>query len=100
MSINSSSEVIREYVSVNGEFVFYSNGREIAKECRDGEGNIKLEGEIPDGIVKTYYKDDKGSASHMLFAEWNYKDGKLEGISKIYLENGQVEEELSYNNGK
>ena len=31
---------------------------------------------------------------------FNYKDGKLEGLSKSYYENGNLESEQSYRNGR
>ena len=95
-----SFEVVRKYMPVLGKFVFLRNGKEIAREWVDDEGSVRIEGEIPDGIVKTYYEDDRGNDTDRVYAEWNYKDGKLDGISKIYFENGELEEELNYSEGR
>lgn len=74
---------------------FHSNGKEIAKQIQDKDGNvIKTTGKIPNGVVKEYYESGK------LKAENNYKDGKLVGTSKFYFESGQLREEMNYKNGK
>jgi antitoxin component YwqK of YwqJK toxin-antitoxin module len=95
-----ATEVVRKYVPVLGKFVFLRGDVEIAREWVDDEGNVRIEGEIPDGVVKTYYEDGEGRDDGRLYAEWNYKDGQLDGISKIYYENGELEEELYYADGK
>lgn len=94
------SEVVRKYAPTIGKFVFLRDGREIAHEWMDDEGNVRIEGEIPDGIVKAYYEDGDGNSTPRVYAEWSYKDGRLDGISRIYYENGALEEELSYSDGK
>ena len=100
------------------EIVFSAEGKEVARKILDKDGSsIKTIGKIPDGTVKQYY--DSGA----LFAEWNYKNGKLngtkkyyeggalratesykndtlEGLTKAYFPNGQLEAEWNYKNGK
>ncbi|MHC4197215.1 MAG: toxin-antitoxin system YwqK family antitoxin [Planctomycetota bacterium] len=44
-------------------------------------------------VRKTYY--ERGQ----LLAEYNLKDGKLEGIGKSYYESGQLKVEENYKNG-
>ena len=94
------SGVTRRYLPQSGVFIFYRDGKEIARKHRDVNGNVKVEGEIPDGIIRSFYEDENGNETDKLFAEWNYKNGKLEGISRIYLENGQLDEEFNYCDGK
>jgi antitoxin component YwqK of YwqJK toxin-antitoxin module len=55
---------------------------------------IESKGEIPNGIVKQFYKSGK------LLREWNYKDGKRNGLAKAYFENGKVASEGIYIEGK
>jgi len=101
------------------EYVFYSEGKEVAKQILDKDWNeIKTIGKIPDGIVKQYYesgklqfecnyKDSKREGitkrydeNGILINEWNYKNGKLEGISKEYYKNGTYKCIDTYQNGK
>lgn len=94
------SEVTRRYVPGKGEYVFFKDGRQIAREWKDELGIENVEGDIPDGIVRTYYEDSNGNETNAVFAEWSYKNGRLEGISRVYGENGLLEEELHYSDGK
>ena len=76
-------------------FVFYSDGKEVAKQTLDEDENIvRTIGKIPDGTVKEYYKSGK------LKAEWNYKIGKLDGMCKVYFENGNLMSKNSYKDDK
>ncbi len=43
--------------------------------------------ETPDGTVRDYYPDGK------LKTEWRCKDGRLNGLTKLYYENGKLEKE-------
>jgi antitoxin component YwqK of YwqJK toxin-antitoxin module len=92
------AEVVRKTIKApDGKLVavYYSNGKEIAREILDKDGNIiKRIGKIPDGIVKEYHKNGK------LRREDNYKDGKLDGICKTYHENGKLWIEWNYKDGK
>ena len=75
--------------------IFYSNGKEVAKQTLDEDENIvRTIGIIPDGIVKEYYKSGKSKA------EWNYKNGTLDGICKVYFVNGNLMVKSSYKAGK
>ena len=94
------SEIRRRYFPSTGMFVFYQDGKEIAKKWRDGRGEMKVEGMIPDAVIRTYFEDEKGNETDKLFAEWNYRKGKLDGKSKIYDESGQLVEVLEYQDGK
>lgn len=77
------------------EYIFYDDGKEIAKQKVDDNGNIiQTTGKIPDGTVKGY--DESGK----LVYECNYKDNKLEGIVQVYYESGELFKELNYKSGK
>ena len=77
------------------EYVFYNNGKEIAKQKVDDFGNIvKTTGTIPDGVVKGY------SESKKLEYECHYRDNKLEGILKEYSENGKLLREWIFKDNK
>ena len=77
------------------QIVFYSDGREVAREILDGDGKvIKANGKIPDGIIKEYYESGK------LKTEWNYKNGKLKGICKTYYESGELMFRYNYKDGE
>ena len=94
------SEVKRKHLPGTKEFVFLQGNQVVAKERIDASGSIHVEGRIPDGVVKSYYEDDQGNETQALFAEWHYENGKLEGISRIYYENGLLEEEVVYACGR
>ena len=73
--------------------IFYSEGKEVAQQVQDSQGKVtKTTGTIPDGVVKEYL--DNGALQY----EWNYKNGKLEGISKEYFMSGELLEEMLYKN--
>jgi len=94
----SCAEVTRKFIKNQDkthEYIFYNKGKEIAKQLEDENDNIiKTTGKIPDGIVKQYYDD--GS----LFGEWNYKSGKLEGISTIYYTSGELRIKWNFKDNK
>jgi antitoxin component YwqK of YwqJK toxin-antitoxin module/predicted RNA-binding Zn-ribbon protein involved in translation (DUF1610 family) len=73
-------------------FAFYDNGVEIAR-VYDFLFN-KIEGNIPDGIVKQYDKD-KG----YLACEINYRNNRLNGPCKSYHENGNIWMESVFESG-
>ena len=93
-----SAEVVRKQVrNPDGtmSYVFYSEGKEVAKQIVGGDGNIiKSEGKIPDGIVKEYYKSGK------LKGEGTVQDGMVQGIVKEYYESGKLKGEWNLKNGK
>ncbi len=71
-----------------------SNGNEVAKELYDEKGNVlETTGKIPDGTVKEYFESGK------LLAEYTYKAGKLEGVSRGYYESGAFKGEWNYKAG-
>ena len=74
--------------------IFYSKGKEIAKQTQGTDGKIKTTGKIPDGLVKELLDNGK------IKDEWNYKNGKLEGISKEYFASGALLEEIMCKNDK
>ena len=63
------------------EYVFYSDGKEVARESWDKNGNRKVTGKIPDGVVKEYYESGELKVKAIM------KDGKLEGVRKTYHKN-------------
>jgi antitoxin component YwqK of YwqJK toxin-antitoxin module len=97
---SNASEVRRKYAAEKGGFIFYRGGDIIAWENHDNDGYMQIEGSIPDGIVNEYYEDENGNETQVVFAEWNYKDNRLEGISRIYDRDGYLEEEFDYYDGK
>jgi len=92
-----SAEVTRKRtVNQEGavEYIYYSNGKEVARQTVDDNGNIvKIIGKIPDGTVKEYYKSGK------LKGEGIFRDGKIEGIARQYYENGKLKTEWNFKNG-
>jgi len=77
------------------QMIFYSNGREIAKNILNEDDKvIRTIGKIPDGIIKEYYQSGR------LKAEWNYKNGKPEGLCKTYYESGELMFKYNYQGGK
>jgi len=111
----------KEMINPDGtvEHVFYTDGKEIAKQKVGDDGNIiQTTGTIPDGVVRGYsksgsleyecnYRDNKLEGitrtyyeSGKLMREWNYKDNKLNGITKWYFENGNLMRQFSYKDGK
>ena len=63
-------------------------------EIREGIAYVKGETEAFTGIIKLYYENGN------LESESNFKDGKQEGLSKLYYENGDLESEGNYKDGK
>lgn len=95
-TIVSAEVTLKQMVNPDGtrEYVYYSGGKEVAKQIVDDDGNIvKTIGIIPDGIVREYYKSGK------LKGEGNFKDGKLEGTAKEYYESGKLKAEWNFKNG-
>jgi antitoxin component YwqK of YwqJK toxin-antitoxin module len=105
VSAEITRTVVEKYAEVtNGEktlpgtpkTVIYSDstGKEVAKELYDERGVvIQTIGAIPDGIVNERYEGGE------LLAVYNYKNGKLEGLSKGYFVNGNLRGEWNYKNG-
>ena len=63
-------------------------------EIREGIVYVKGETEAFTGIIKSYY--DNGN----LESEANFKDGKKEGLFKKYYENGDLKSEANFKDGK
>ncbi len=76
------------------EMAFYRGDKEIARKIRGKNGEIKTSGKVPDGIVKRYYK------SGALLEEKDYKEGKAEGMSRVYFEDGTLSAENNFKNDK
>jgi len=74
-------------------YVFYSGGKEIARETW-GRRGTKVTGKIPDGVVKEYHESGK------LKVESNYKDNKEDGTTRYYSKNGQLVGENDFRHGK
>jgi antitoxin component YwqK of YwqJK toxin-antitoxin module len=116
------AEVTRkEMINPDGtvEHVFYCDGKKIAKQKLDDNGNIiQTISKIPNGVVRGYYESGKLEyecnyrdnklegivkvyyESGKLMKEWNYKDNKLNGITKWYFENGKLMRQFNYKDGK
>lgn len=115
-------EMIREVIKRpdgTQEAVYYTEGKEIAKEILATDGRVKKTvGKIPDGLVtefffngtvreEVYYKngkkegvaklcDDKG----IVRGEFNFKHGRQDGLSRTYHPTGELLKEISFKNGK
>ena len=92
-------ETIRKTTKTSGDFlrerIYYVNGKEVARDIWDKEGNRKIVGKIPDGLVKEY--DENGQ----LVGEDNYKNGELDGLSRLYGgKDRHLLLEINYKNGK
>ena len=75
------------------ESIFYLNSREIAREKISKEG-VQATGVIPDGKVKII------NTFNNCYGEEHYKNGKREGMSRIYYPNGKLKLEAEYIAGK
>ena len=94
---------------------FFADQKEIARRTLNAQGDIIEEsGNIPDGIVKEYYKNGalKAEVSYIknrpqgpeisyfkngkVAFKANYQDGKLEGQYEKYYEGGQLREQGSF----
>ena len=87
----------REIIAPDGtiEHIFYSEGKERARQRLDDRGNIlQTTGTVPDGVVKGYY--DTGTVEY----ECTYRDNKLEGTVTVYYESGKVMQEWHYKDNK
>ena len=87
----------REIIAPDGtiEHIFYSEGRERARQTLDDSGNVlQTIGTIPDGVVKGYY--GSGTVEY----ECTYRGNKLEGTVTVYYESGKVMQEWHYKDNK
>ena len=91
-------DVIREVIkNPDGtqEVIFYRDGKEIAKELvGTDDAVITTMGKIPDGLVKEFFFD--GAVRE----EVHYKNGKKEGVSKLYNNKGVVRGEFNFKHGR
>ena len=111
----------REIIAPDGtiEHIFYSEGKERARQTLDDSGNIlETIGTIPDGVVKGYYENGtieyactyrgnklEGTVtvyyeSGKVMQEWHYKDNKRNGITNWYSESGGLIRQFTYRDGK
>src|SRR3989339_476458 len=81
-------------------WAFYNKGQEIAKDTFNEQRNRVFTGNVPDGIVKEYYKSGKENGifkiyyeNGKLMSEITYKDGKTNGMARSYNEEGKLKEE-------
>lgn len=75
--------------------IYLSEGKEVAKEIMDKDGSvIRTVGKIPDGLVKEFFLD--GAIREEVY----YKDGKKEGVAKLYNKKGIMRGEFNFKNGK
>ena len=77
---------------------FSNNGKVAYTIVYDQKKNIVSEGKtinrVNDGIWKYYHKESK-----QLMTIENYKNGKLDGVRKVYFPDGAIAEEAFYKNG-
>ena len=97
MALVSAQEVTKKSRVVRGsdyiESVFYVGDKEVAREKTSNQGTYDQEGEIPGGKVMFFNETSK---TH---GEEYYNNGKKDGLSKIFYENGQLKNESQYKNG-
>jgi len=95
---DAAAEVTRsQTIGAEGkrEHIFYSEGKKIAVQTIDDDGNVTgTVGTIPDGTAIEYYDNGKMKAT------WNYQSGKLDGICTVYFENGELMFFNNYKEGK
>ena len=95
---SSNQEIIRRSRVVVGEDyledIFFQNGQVIARQRISANGVYEKVGEIPDGKVK-FFDESKGT-----YGEENYHYGKKSGIIRTYYNDGQLNSEAEYFNGK
>jgi len=113
---NINREVIKQYPDKTPmEIVYRENGTEIAREFIDEKGNIKTTGRIPDcSIVLNYPNKTKIELTYRnnhLWAEkiyskngsicqdYNYFNGKRNGLSQTYYKSGKLLGKFNYSNG-
>ena len=72
--------------------VCLADSKEIAKESFDDTGKVTRTGSVPDGVVKEY------SESKKIFANWNYKDNMLNGMSQFFFNTGEIMAEITFKN--
>ena len=101
------------------EVIFYRDGKEVAKELVATDDTvITTIGKIPDGLVKefffdgavreeVYYKNGKKEGVAKLYnnkgvvrGEFKFKHGRQEGLSKTYHPTGELFKEITFKNGK
>ena len=63
-------------------------------EIREGITYVKGETKAFTGIIKSYYENGN------LESEGNFKDGKLNGLSKLFYENGNLKSEANFKDDK
>ena len=77
------------------QVIFNLDGKEIAKQLEDAEGNvIQTEGTLPEEAAKAYYDGGK------VKIEWKFKNSMREGVTTEYFESGTVQRQLSYKMNK
>jgi hypothetical protein len=73
---------------------FYKDGVTIAKQRIAKNGTVLMEGTIPDGLVKVIDEFNQTSG------ETSYLDGKKSGTERTYYEDGRLQSETFYRNGR
>ncbi|MCK5580841.1 MAG: hypothetical protein KAJ18_06165 [Candidatus Omnitrophica bacterium] len=74
--------------------VYYSGGKEIARQARDANGVIEKKGKILNGRVE--FTDEYSKTS----GEEYYRKGKKHGLSQTFYENGKIKEKALYEFGR
>lgn len=82
-------------IRITALFIFFLAYSTIFGQVRKGTDGLyyDAEGKIFTGTSYEYYSDS------VVQATIEIKDGKLDGLTKIYFNNGQLEEIRSYSNG-
>jgi len=89
-----------EWDMINGEnhgtaAFYYDNGRVWDERIFKNGQLMAADGTPYQGVYTVFYSGDK-----QLFSEDFYKDGRKEGLSKVYHENGQLMMERPFQHGK
>lgn len=95
--ISIAQEIVRKTKLIRGsdyyEDVFYSGNQELARQKTTGQKVLEQNGEIPDGKIK--FIDE----SEHTYGEEYYRNGKKEGLSRTYYEDGWLKMESDYREG-
>ena len=96
--VESPADVIRKTQVARGSdytlSIFYSGGKEIARESISADGEHQQSGVIPDGKVRFY------DEYNQMYGEEYYSAGKKDGPAKTYFNDGRLKSETKYGRGQ
>ena len=90
-------ELEKEHIITLKEIIYYKNipftGEMLTDNNLYGKTKANYKNGKKDGLSEIYYENGQ------LKQKENYKDGALDGLSEIYYENGQLEHKANYKKG-